>query len=136
MSQILVDEHLSPTEVVKPLQRWITAQKIEDFAPDSTLKDERILQILCDQKRVTFVTLDAGFYRKKYCDRRYCLIFFVLPHQEQGRLPSLLRRLFHLSEFKTGAARMGKVVRISRKKIEFWQAGDEKRHRIGWTAAD
>jgi hypothetical protein len=35
MSQILVDEHLGRTEVLEPLQRWITAQKIEDLAPRS-----------------------------------------------------------------------------------------------------
>jgi len=127
-----VDEHLSRTEVLEPLQRWITAQKIEDLAPDETLKDERILQILRSQKQPTFVTLDAGFYHKRHRDRRYCLIYFALPHQEQRRLPGLVRQLFRLPGFKTKAARMGKVVRVSDEKIEFWQVGDEKRHTVRW----
>lgn len=132
MSQVLVDEHLGQTEVLEPLQRWITAQKIEDLAPDETLKDERILQILRSQKQPTFVTLDAGFYHKRRRDRRYCLIYFALPHLEQSRLPGLLRRLFRLPGFKTKAARMGKVVRASDEKIEFWQVGDENRHTVRW----
>jgi hypothetical protein len=132
MSQILMDEHLSRTEVLEPLQQWTTAQKIEDLAPNETFKDDRILQVLRRQKQPTFVTLDAGFYHRKYCDRRYCLIYFVLPHQEQHRLPGLLRQLFRLPEFKTKAARMGKVVRVSRKRVEFWQAGDEKKRVAGW----
>lgn len=50
MSQILVDEHLGRTEVLAPLRTWITAQKIEDLAPDETLKDERILTDLAPPK--------------------------------------------------------------------------------------
>ncbi len=72
MSQIVLDEHLGRTEVLKPLWKWITAAKIEDLAPDETLKDDRILQILRNQKQPTFVTLDAGFFQKRRCDRRYC----------------------------------------------------------------
>ena len=135
MSQILVDEHLSRTEVLAPLRTWITAQKIEDLAPDETLKDERILQLLRSQKQPTLVTLDAGFYHKRHCDRRYCLIYFALPHLEQSRLPGLLRRLFRLPEFKTKAARMGKVVQVSDEKIEFWQVRDEKRHTVRWRSS-
>jgi hypothetical protein len=127
MSQIVLDEHLGRTEVLKPLWKWITAAKIEDLAPDETLKDDRILQILRNQKQPTFVTLDSGFFHKRRCDRRYCLIYFVVPRQQQNRIPSLLRQLLRLSEFKTKAARMGKVARLSEGKVEFWQVGDEKR---------
>jgi len=135
MSQILVDEHLSRTEVLAPLRTWITAQKIEDLAPDETLKDERILQLLRSQKQSTLVTLDAGFYHKRHRDRRYCLIYFALPHLEQSRLPGLLRQLFRLPEFKTKAACMGKVVQVSDEKIEFWQVRDEKRHTVRWRSS-
>jgi hypothetical protein len=55
------------------------------------------------------------------------LIYFVVPRQQQNRIPSLLRQLLRLSEFKTKAARMGKVARLSEGKVEFWQVGDEKR---------
>lgn len=41
MSQIVLDEHLGRTEVLKPLWKWITAAKIENLAPDETLKDDR-----------------------------------------------------------------------------------------------
>jgi hypothetical protein len=132
MSQILVDEHLSRTEVLEPLLKWITARKIEELAPEETLKDDRILQILRRQNRPTFVTRDAGFYQKRYRDRRYCLVYFSLPDLEQNRLPRLLRRLFRLVGFKTKASRMGKVVRVSDEKIDFWQFGNEKRHTVRW----
>ena len=130
MSQIVLDEYLGRTEVLDPLQKWITATKIEDLAPDETLKDDRIFRILWNQKQPTFVTLDAGFFHKKHCDQRYCLMYYVVPRQQQSRIPVLLRRLLRLSEFKTKAVRMGKVVRVSEREIEFWQLGDEKRHTV------
>lgn len=135
MSQILVDEHLSRTEVLVPLQGWISAQKIEDLVPNETLKDDRILKILQSQRQPTFVTLDADFYHKKYRDRRSCLIHIVLPHQEQYRLPAFLRKLFRVPEFKTKAARMGKVMRVSEGRIDIWQVGNEKRPTMIWTAS-
>ena len=127
MSQIVLDEHLGRTEVLEPLRKWITVTKIEDLAADETLKDERILQILCKRRQATLVTLDADFFHKRLCDRRYCLIYCVVPHQQQRRIPVILRRLFRLPEFSTKAARMGKVVRVHEQDIEFWQVGVEKR---------
>ena len=136
MSQIVLDEHLGHSEVLEPLRQWVTATKIEDLVPDEMLKDDRILQILGSQKQPTFVTLDAGFFRKSRCDRRYCLLYFVVPRQQQSRIPVLLRQLLRLPEFKTKAVRMGKVARVSEGKVEFWQVRDEKRHnmRLGLAA--
>ena len=51
MSQILADEHLGYSEVIAPLQSWITVQKIEELAPDTILKDDRVVQILRAQKQ-------------------------------------------------------------------------------------
>ena len=95
--------------------------------PNETLKDNRILQILRKQKQPTFVTLDAGFFPKRRCDQRYCLIYFVVPRQQQNRIPALLRQVLRLSIFKTKADRMGKVVRVREGKVEFWQASNEKK---------
>lgn len=128
MSQIVLDEHLGDSEVLESLRRWISAVKIIDLAPDETLKDDRLLQFLRRQKQPTFVTLDAGFFHKNLCDRRYCLIYFVIFHQQQNRIPGLLRQLFRLPEFKTKAVRMGSVVRVSGDQVEFWRLGERTRH--------
>ena len=68
MSQLVLDEHLGRTEVLVPLQRWITATKIEDLADDEILKDDRILQLLRQQKHPTFITLDDDFFHRRLCD--------------------------------------------------------------------
>jgi hypothetical protein len=132
MSHLVLDEHLSREEVLEPLRPWRSVQKIEDLAPHETLKDDRILQILRRQKQPTLITLDGGFFLRRYCDPRYCLLYFVIPRQQQARLPGLLRQMFRLPAFKTKAARMGKVVRISSERIEFWQIGEEKKQTLPW----
>ncbi len=132
MSQIVLDEHLGVHEVREPLQRWISAQKIENIIPGEILKDERILQVLRQLKQPTFVTLDSGFYHRRHRDGRYCLLYFVLPRAEQSRLPDLLRQLLRLPEFKTRAVRMGKVARVNRESAEFWQVGDDKERTVRW----
>ncbi len=135
MSQIILDEHLGVREVLTPLQRWITVRKIEDFIPADILKDQRVLQLLGQLKQPTFVTLDAGFCHRRYRDRRYCLLYFVLPQAEQRRLPDLLRRLFRLPEFKSRTVRMGKVARVNHERVEFWQVGEDKQRILRWLAS-
>ncbi len=116
--------------MLEPLQRWITVTKIEDLVPEEALKDDRILQLLRQRKQPTFITLDDDFFYKRLCDRWYCLIYCVVPRQQQHRIPALLRRLFRLPEFSTKAVRMGKVIRVREKDIEFWQVGLGKRQRM------
>ena len=130
MSQLVLDEHLGRTEVLAPLQKWLTATKIEDLAGDEILKDDRILQLLCQRKQPTFVTLDDDFFHRRLCDRRYCLMYCVVPRQQQHRIPVILRRVFRLPEFATKAARMGKVVRVHEQDIDFWQVGLGKRQHL------
>lgn len=130
MSQLVLDEHLGRTEVLVPLQKWITATKIEDLVGDEILKDDRILQFLRQRKHPTFLTLDEDFFHRRLCDQRYCLIYCVVPRQQQHRLPVTLRRVFRLPEFSTKAARMGKVIRVHEQDIDFWQVGLGKRHHL------
>jgi len=59
-------------------------------------------------------------------------MYFALSQLEQHRLPGLLRRLFHLPLFKTKAARMGKIVRVSEEEVAYWQVGYEKRYQVIW----
>jgi hypothetical protein len=130
MSQLVLDEHLGRTEVLIPLQKWITATKIEDLAGDEILKDDRILQFLRQRKQPTFITLDDDFFHRHLCDRRYCLIYCVVPRQQQHRIPVILRRLFRFPEFSTKAVRMGKVIRVHEQDIDFWRVGLGKRQHL------
>lgn len=134
MSQIIVDEHLGLNEVLRPIQQ-ITAQKVESLKPGEVLKDDRLLQVLTHLNKPTLITIDDDFWDRRYCDRRYCLLYFVLPEEQQSHIPAILRRLFRLEPFKTKAARMGKVARITFTKVSFWRLGSDKLYTIAWLPA-
>ena len=132
MTQIVVDEHLGRTEALEPLQKWITARKIEELRPGEVIKDDRVLQLLTTLRQPTLVTIDQGFYAKRHRDARHCLLYFAVPESRQRVIPRLLRRLLRLPPFKTRAARMGKVACISAAHIQYWQFSDERLYEVDW----
>ena len=132
MSQIIVDDQLFDQEVLLPLARWITVQRLRDLRPGEVIKDERVPELLRALRQPTFVTIDMGFWDKKLCDSKYCVLCFPLRNDQQEELPILLRRLWRIAEFRSKALRMSKVVRVSAMNVEFWQLGDERLHQIGW----
>lgn len=132
MSLIVLDDQLLPSLVQAPIQAWATAQRLRDLRPAEVIKDDRVPSLLRELKRPTFVTIDAGFYDRNLCDPAYSILYFALRDDQQPQLPGLLRRLFRLSEFKTRAVRMGKVARISRDGIGYWQHREKDMHLLTW----
>jgi len=132
MSQIILDDQLFDLEVLIPLARWITVQRLRDLHPAEVIKDDRVPLLLRQLRQPTFVTIDMGFWDRGLRDARYCLLCFPLRNDEQFRLPELLRRLFQLPEFRTKAARMGRVARVGSTQIDCWALGDEHPHRLSW----
>jgi hypothetical protein len=135
VGQIILDEQIFDTDVLIPLTKWITAQRLRDSRPDQVIKDERVPMILRELRLPTFVTIDMGFWNARLRDARYCILCFPLRSDEQRAIPGLLRHLLRMSEFATKAARMGKVARVSQSHIDYWQLGDEHPHRLSWPPA-
>src|SRR5262249_45283304 len=121
MSQLILDEHVSAGLVLQPLRRWITVQTLQDLRPREIVRDERIPEILLNQKQPTFVTIDRDFDDPSWCHPNYCILYFALQNKEQHLIPGLLRALFRRPEFRTRAGRMGKLARVSTTSIEYWQ---------------
>jgi hypothetical protein len=46
VSQIILDEQIFDTDVLIPLTKWITAQRLRDVRPDQVIKDERVPMLL------------------------------------------------------------------------------------------
>jgi len=133
VSQIVIDEQIQHQNVLASLRAWITVKRVLELRRDSVIKDESVPHLLHHQQRPTFVTINVkDFWKPKLCDRRYCIICFSVPDPKQYEIPKLLRRLFHLPEFKTRAARMGKVMHVTLDHIRYYQVGDEKMHFLHW----
>lgn len=46
MSQLILDDQLFDLEVLVPLARWITVERLRDLRPGEVVKDERVPMVL------------------------------------------------------------------------------------------
>lgn len=132
MTQLVLDDQLAASEVLRPLRRWMTAQRLRDLRPDERIHDDRVPEILLTLRQPTFVTIDQGFWDRRLCNPGYCILYFGLSDAQQHLIPRLLRQLFLTPEFRTRTKRMGKVTRITSKRIEYWQFPAARLHRLHW----
>src|ERR1051325_6929266 len=123
MSQIVLDDDIDLDDVVPGLTRWITWTRLQSLRPGQRILDDRVPEILLTLRRPTFVTIDSDLCRREFCHSGYCILWFNLRTEEQHELPNLLRRLFRLPEFASRAARMGKVARVLKQSVTYWDAG-------------
>ncbi|MCI0692087.1 hypothetical protein L0337_08800 [candidate division KSB1 bacterium] len=130
---LVIDAALSDKDVLKPLQKLMNTRSIRDVRPYEVVKDDRVPVLLRTLTSPTFITTDeAGFWHRHLCSDSYCIFCFALSDPQQELIPSLLRRLLRLPEFKTKANRIGKVVRVSLANIKYYQLGDAKLHALAW----
>jgi hypothetical protein len=132
VSRFVLDDHLRGDRVRDGIRRWSTAEFLRDVRPGEVIKDERIPTVLRTLRTPTFITIDDEFHRRTWRDRRYCILYFALRSDEQDAIPGLLRRLLRMPEFRTRAARMGKVARVSRDHVSWWQINDAIEHTVQW----
>jgi len=131
---LVIDAALSDADVLEPLQNLMNTRSIRDVRPHEIVKDDRVPVLLRELLSPTFITIDeAGFWHRHLCSDVYCILCFALSDAQQELIPSLLRKLLRLPEFKTKANRMGKVARISLANIKYYQAGDNKLHVLAWS---
>jgi hypothetical protein len=129
----IVDVALADELVLEPIKRLASTRSVRDLRIYEIVKDDRVPVLLRELSSPTFITIDeAGFWRRNMCSQAYCILCFALSDAQQELIPSLLRQLLRLPEFKTKTNRMGKVARISLANIKYYQAGDNKMHVLAW----
>lgn len=132
MSLLIFDEQINRETAIDPLRSWATVRRHKDVRPREMIDDDRAPDLLRRLNHPTFVTIDGGFWDREYRDKHYCIIYIAVSDDQQFKIPTLLRQLFRLPEFKTTAGRMGKVARVSSARIEYMQFGDESIHALAW----
>jgi hypothetical protein len=132
VSLFILDDHLAQSEVRERVLRRATARYVRDLRPGEIVKDDRILTVLQALRMPTFVTVDSWFWNRDHLDRRYCIVYVALRGRSDSHVPDLLRRLVRLPEFRTRAARMGKVIHVGEVGVRWWQVGDDTEHALHW----
>ena len=82
------------------------------------MQDDEIIPFLHKLRHVTFLTRDLGFYDRRLCHRRYCLVCMALDKYE---VAVFARRLLRHDKFDTEDKRMGSVIRISHMRLSVWR---------------
>lgn len=124
---IVLDEQLLRRSIEQDIAKWYrgTVQNIVDLRPNSVIKDDAIPELLRQQPRPTFVTInEQDFWRKVSVDSRFCIVCFAIPETRVHEIPQSLRLLIRHSEFRTKAQRMGKIIRIKNADIRYYTATD------------
>ncbi len=122
---IIVDENLHSHRIMQAISAWYTGQvvSITTLRPGSVIKDEAIPTLLLKVSQPTFVTINvADFWQKIQPHKSYCIVNVALPTERNSEIPVLLRRFFRLPQFKSKALRMGKIVRLTSERIEYYQS--------------
>lgn len=127
---ILIDHNVPEHQVVQ-LQRWgVHCQKIgRDVGREEWQDLDEILRYLHRGRQHTFITRDAGFFRRRLCHANYCIVVIIGPVEETAEY---VRRFLRHPSFRTKRQRMGKVVRLSPDKITWWELHAARQQRIAW----
>lgn len=94
------------------------------------MKDDEFIPFLLEHRRPTFFTRDLGFYDRKLCHARYCLVCLAVGQYEAA---VSVRGLLRYPEFNTAAKRMGAVIRISSAGLQVWRLHAERESYLAWS---
>jgi hypothetical protein len=123
---IVVDENLHDQRIMQAISAWYPGQvvSVTTLRPNTVIKDQAIPTLLLKVAQPTFVTINAtDFWKKVQPHNAYCIVTVALPKERMREVPALLlRRLFRHSDLKTKASRMGKVIRLTSSRIEYYES--------------
>ncbi len=134
---IVLDENILGEVVVKGLQTWYKGKvaSINEFRSDTVVKDDAVPTLLRTVKQPTFLTTNVSdYWGKMPAHPAYCIICFNLPNERILEIPRLLRMVLRFAEFKTKAARMGRIIQIKHHRIEYYSVDSKSTFMLNWPA--
>ena len=70
----ILDENILESQRQLLLSWRIRVRQIDEDIGRKGMKDDEIIPFLHGQRRPTFFTRDLGFYERRLCHPRYCLV--------------------------------------------------------------
>jgi hypothetical protein len=134
---IVFDENIFDQDVIDDLNRWYKGKvvSIKDLRLRTLIKDEAVPTILRTVKQPTFLTTNVSdYWRKMPAHATYCMICFELANEQIIEIPRLLRVVLRFREFKTKAARMGKILLVRHNRIDYYEVGSNQISSLNWPA--
>lgn len=124
---IVLDEQLLGRDIEKQIARWYQGAVcfVTDLRPDTVIKDEAIPRLLQHENQSTFITInESDFWRKTAINNQFCVVCFAFPDSRVREIPTRLRALFAHPLFDTKKKRMGKMIRVAEREVNYYSADD------------
>lgn len=134
---IVLDENIFGRIIIAGLKTWYKGKvvSINSLRLDTVVKDDAAPTLLRTLKYPTFLTTNVDdYWRKMPAHRDYCMICFELTTEQNIELPRLLRGVLGFKQFKTNAARMGKILRVRHHHIDYYEMGSNQVFTLNWPA--
>ncbi len=128
MSRQVLDELFDESVYEQLKARRIAIDKLGAGFGKTGWPDEHILQALHGSGK-TFHTRDHGFYRRSRAHSSYCIVYYDVPLVEMA---AYVRRFLRHPQLNTHAKRLGKVIKVTTRRIEFWQRDRSTKSVIRW----
>ncbi|MCP4698050.1 MAG: hypothetical protein GY862_14530 [Gammaproteobacteria bacterium] len=125
----ILDENILESQRQILQNRRIRVYQIGHDISRKGIQDDEIIPFLCTQRRSVFFTRDLGFYNRRLCHARYCLVCLAVSRYETA---AFIRRLLCHPEINTQVKRMGTVVRVSRAGLHLWRLYAEHELFVLW----
>lgn len=126
---IVLDENILISQRAQLLQWRIAAKHLEYDLGKEGMQDESIIPYLLTLTRPTLFTMDEGFYRRRQNHRKYCVVYLNVDDREAARF---IRAFLRHKDFRTQAARLGCVIRVTPANISVWRLHAEREVTIAW----
>jgi hypothetical protein len=120
---IIVDENLQSRKLIAAISSWYKGPVLSVLAvrPATLIHDDGITTLLRQTNAPTFVTINVvDFWLKLQAHPGFCIVAITLPQSQSAQVPFVLRSIFSQREFRTKAARMGKVIHVMPTYLEFY----------------
>jgi hypothetical protein len=91
--------------------------------------EDDVIPLLQSLRHAVLFTCDLGLFKRELCHSRYAIVCLQIPDSE---VATYVKRFLRHYEFDTNAKRMGKVVRLSPKKIQCWSVKKETESEVPW----
>jgi hypothetical protein len=125
----VLDENV-PRDQADLLRSWgIRFRSISRDLGYQGIQDPDVLPLLLRLKKPTLLTRDADFFRRDLAHPRYSLVWFDMPAEQTA---FFIRRFLKHGTFKQNSQRLGKVVRVLSRHIEYWRRNSEKLTFVEW----
>ncbi len=131
---IVLDEEIDDPDLAKRIGIWYAGKviAIKTLRPQTVIKDDSIAMLLRTISEPTFVTINVSdFWRVIPVSPHYSIICVDLPTRQSDEVPNWLRRCFRLPDFKTKAARVGKIICLRPSRIDYYES-DGQLKTLAW----